>query len=93
MRPKLVHHSKDIDDRGNIVEMKIWQVPVSKDKPHGFKYSLVYINGGKRMVGYDNGEGKGDHRHFHGKEYPYLFTSVKKLFEDFKKDIKRSEKP
>jgi len=25
------------------MEMKIWQVPVSKDKPHGFKYSLAYI--------------------------------------------------
>jgi len=44
--------------------MKIWQVPVSEDKPHGYKYSLVYIVGGERLIGYDNAEGKGDHRHF-----------------------------
>lgn len=76
-----------------MVEMRIWQVPVGKDKPHGFKYSLAYISGGERVVGYDNAEGKGDHRHFHKREYPYPFTSIEKLFEDFKKDIKRSGKP
>ena len=36
----------------------------SGDKPHGVKYSIVYIKGGKRLAGYDNAEGKGDHRHY-----------------------------
>jgi len=72
--------------------MKIWEVTATKDKPHGLKYSLVYIVGGKRIVGYDNAEEKGDHRHFHGKEHPYTFSSIEKLFEDFKRDINRSEK-
>lgn len=92
MKPRLVYHSKDIDSHGNIVEITIWQVPVSRDKPHGLRYSLVYIADGKRIVGYDNAEGKGDHRHFNGREYPYLFASIEGLFEDFKKDIKRSER-
>ena len=34
--------------------------------------------------GYDNAEGKGDHRHYGNKEMPYKLTSVKKLIEDFK---------
>ena len=31
------------------------------DKPHGYRYSLAYIVDGERVIGYDNGEGKGDH--------------------------------
>ncbi len=92
MKPRLVLHSKDIDGQGNIVEIKIWRVPPSSEKPHGFKYSLVYIVDGKRVVGYDNAEGKGDHRHFYGKEETYSFTTVRKLMADFRKDIQRSAK-
>jgi len=43
MKARLIYHSKDVYKGGDIMEMKIWQVPVSKDKPHGFKYSLAYI--------------------------------------------------
>ena len=46
------------------MEIKIWRVPKTKDKPHGVKYLVVYIKGNKRLVGYDNSEGKGDHRHY-----------------------------
>ena len=53
--------------------MKIWQVPHSKDKPYGLKYSLVYVREGRRIIGYDNAEGKRDHRHYRNKEYPYHF--------------------
>jgi Family of unknown function (DUF6516) len=66
----LIFHRNNILPNGDIVEMKIWQVPVSRGKPHGLKYSLVYIKEGKRVAGYDNGEGKGDHRHYLGKEFP-----------------------
>lgn len=68
-------------------EIKIWQVLGSRDKPHGLKYSLAYIISGERIIGYDNAEGKGDHKHYKGKEYPYLFESVEKLWEDFQRDI------
>ena len=33
-------------------------------KPFGIKYSVVYIKDGKRVLGYDNAEGKGDHKHY-----------------------------
>ena len=89
MKARLAYHTKDVEENGNILEIKIWQVPVTKDKPHGFKYSLAYIINGKRTVGYDNGEGKGDHRHIKEKEFYYEFKTIGKLFEDFKKDIAR----
>jgi hypothetical protein len=82
-RAKLLFHRKNIESNGDIIEMKIWQVPDSKDKPHGLKYSLVYIQNGKRVVGFDNAEGKGDHKHYGGKECCYDFTSVDNLIKDF----------
>ena len=67
--------------------MKIWQVPHSKVKPHGLKYSLVYIRKGERIVGYDNAERKGDHKHFRGDEIPYDFKDMDTLISDFYMDI------
>ena len=72
---------------GNTVEMKIWQVPVSEDKLHGYKYSLVYIVGGERVIGYDNAEEKGDHRHFMDKESTYPFRGLRRLVRDFEADV------
>lgn len=89
MKARLIYHSKDIYKGRNIMEMKIWKVPVSKDKPHGFKYTLAYIMNGKRVIGYDNGEQKGDHKHIRDKEFVYKFKTIEALFRDFKNDIKR----
>ena len=87
VRGRLVLHEKITDEQGNTVEMKTWQVPVSEDKPHGYKYSLVYIVGGERLIGYDNAEGKGDHRHFMGKESSYPFRGIRRLVRDFEADV------
>jgi hypothetical protein len=87
VRGSLVFHEKITDKLGNTVEMKIWQVPASKDKPHGYKYSLVYIVGGERIIGYDNAEGKGDHRHFMEKESTYPFRGLRRLVRDFEADV------
>ena len=92
MKGKLARHIKVREDTGNIIEVKLWQVSPSLDKPHGYKYSLVYVVKGKRVIGYDNAEGKGDHRHYGDKEEVYPFKSVDKLFEDFYNDIKRVKK-
>jgi hypothetical protein len=89
MKARPVLHSKDVYENGDIIEIKIWEVPASKDKKHGFKYSLAYIVNGRRIVGYDNGEQKGDHRHVRGKVSPYRFKDIDRLFEDFKNDIKK----
>jgi hypothetical protein len=88
MRAEVVYHEKWMND-DNIVEIKVWSVPVTKDKPHGYKYSLVYIKSGERIVGYDNAEGRGDHRHYRGKEEPYEFADLDKLLQDFYADVGR----
>lgn len=80
-------HEKVTDELGNAVEMKIWKVPMSRDMPHGYKYSLVYIVGGERVVGYDNAEGKGDHRHIGARESVYAFKSIRRLLRDFHADV------
>ena len=85
----LLFYRKNIEPNGDIVEMKIWNVPYSKYKPHGRKYSLVYIKGGKRLIGYDNAEMKGDHRHYGEKEFVYHFTDVETLIKDFHEDVER----
>ncbi len=87
MNGNLVKHIKIREDTGNIMEVKLWQVDPSLDKPHGYKYSLVYIAKGKRVIGYDNAEGKGDHRHYKDSEGPYQFKDLRTLARDFYKDI------
>ena len=87
MKGKLVRHIKVREDTGNIIEVKMWRVNPSFDKPHGYKYSLVYIVKGKRVIGYDNSEGKGDHRHYKDSEGLYQFKDLKTLVRDFYKDI------
>jgi len=89
MKATPLMHRKRVYPDGDIVEIKAWYVKKTKDKPHGLKYSLVYIREGKRIIGYDNSEGKGDHRHYKGIEEPYLFKSVDKLVEDFFNDVRR----
>ena len=88
MRAKRILHTKEIKG-DEIVEIKLWRVPKSDDKPYGVKYSIVYVKGGKRLVGYDNAEGKGDHRHYGSREEHYHFTGIGNLIGDFKRDIKR----
>jgi len=43
MKGKLVIHKKHTYELGNTVEIKVWQIRPTEDKPFGFKYSLVYI--------------------------------------------------
>lgn len=81
---------KRVYPNGDIVEIKAWHVTETPDKPHGFKYSLVYIREGRRIVGYDNAERKGDHRHYKDKAFPYEFKGINKLIEDFFGDVRRA---
>lgn len=73
---------------GGIVEIIIWRVssPVLPCT-HGYKYRLVYVVGGKRVLGYDNERGKGDHRHTGDAELPYVFADVTTLLADFWRDM------
>jgi len=88
MRATKILHIKEIKG-DEIVEIKIWKVPVSEDKPNGVKYSIVYIKSSERLLGYDNSEGKGDHRHYGDKEGSFRFTGFRDLLRDFKNDLKK----
>jgi len=71
-------------------ELVLWQIPkpvVGSD--HGFKYRLAYVVQGVCVLRYDNEVGKGDHRHFGGKEGTYKFTTPDQLVADFQRDIAR----
>lgn len=89
MKAQPFYTYKRLYENGDIIEINIWKVTGSKDKPHGFKYSLAFIREGKRIVGYDNAERKGDHRHYKGREYPYSFKSTDDLINDFFSDVRR----
>ena len=83
----LLHH-KNIYADGAIVEMKAWAVPRSRNKPEGIKYALAYIDeNGVRILGYDNAEGKGHHRHLGDQEAPAPFESLEMLVEIFLKEV------
>ncbi len=72
-----------------VVEIVIWRVP--KPVPpseHAYKYRLVYVVGGQRVLGYDNERGKGDHKHVGPQQEAYRFTSPQQLMADFMADLK-----
>ena len=71
-------------------ELVLWQVPKPiAGSAHRFKYRLAYVVHGACVVRYDNEVGKGDHRHFNGRESAYAFTTPEKLVADFQRDIAR----
>jgi hypothetical protein len=75
---------------GAVLEICIWKLPErDEERLHGLKYRLFYGINGKRVIGYDNERGKGDHRHYHEHEEAYLFTTVEQLIADFKADVNR----
>ena len=88
MDTALIVHTKEVK-ADEIVEIKIWKVPKTKDKPHGIKISIVYVKDRIRLVGYDNAEGKGYHRHFFNTEEEYSFTDIWTLLTDFKEDLQK----
>lgn len=88
IKARLIKYVKTIDEVANTIEIKIWQLQtITPDKPHGYKYSLVYVANNTRVIGYDNAEGKGDHRHYEDREELYRFEDIDTLLEDFQKDI------
>jgi hypothetical protein len=88
MKAKELFRVKEAHGAG-IVEIVIWQVPEPvPPSEHPYKYRLVYVVGGKRIVGYDNELGKGDHKHLGDQEEVYRFVNPKQLMVDFMADVK-----
>lgn len=72
------------------VEVVVWRLPAPlTPSAHRFKYRLAYVVRGMCVVLYDNERGKGDHRHFSGRETPYRFVSPERLVADFDADRER----
>jgi hypothetical protein len=87
MKAMPVHSFKQAFGVGRI-EGVIWQVPEPvPPSEHRYKYRLVYVVAGERMVGYDNERGKGDHKHLRDAEIAYHFVDVPTLLADFMKDV------
>ena len=71
-------------------ELVLW--PLSKPFArctHRFKYRLAYVVRGTCVLRYDNEAGKGDHRHYGGKELAYTFSNPENLIAAFQADIER----
>jgi hypothetical protein len=91
MKATLVLHEKFRHAAG-VVELMVWQVPEPvPPSQHGFKYRLAYAVNGKRIVGYDNERGKGDHKHLCGEETKYAFKDVATLLADFWNDVEAAQ--
>lgn len=89
----LIFHKKIVYPDGDLLEMKAWAVPKVPRTPQGVKYSLVYINAeGERVLGYDNAEGKGHHRHEGSKETEIDFESIETLADQFLKEVEASRR-
>ena len=74
----------------SFAELVLWQVPKPMaGSTHEFKYRLAYVVDGVCVVRYDIEVGKGDHRHFGGKESAYTFETPDKLIAAFQRDIAR----
>lgn len=90
MKAALLLRRRVADARGGFAEYVVWLLP--KPLPpstHTFKYRLAYVVGRECVIRYDNELGKGDHRHYGGRERAYKFSSPKKLIVDFEADIAR----
>jgi hypothetical protein len=78
--------------QGGVIEMVVWQVPQPvPPSEHPFKYRLAFIRENKRVVGYDNERGKGDHKHLGTLEVRYKFVDIETLMADFLRDVEAKQ--
>ncbi|GMW05252.1 MAG: hypothetical protein AMXMBFR8_00490 [Nevskiales bacterium] len=91
MRAVRIFYDKQVLADGAIIEMVIWQLPRPlPGSRHRLKYRLFYGRPSRRLVGYDNEAGKGDHRHIGDVETAYRFTTPEQLVADFLADVRRA---
>jgi hypothetical protein len=88
MKAELLIRERLVYADGALVEMAVWRLPeASRPSPHRFKYRLAYVVNGRRVIGYDNERGKGDHRHVGDREEPYAFSSIERLLAEFTAEV------
>jgi hypothetical protein len=93
-------------ENGYWVKFEVKKVQISKEVPHGVKYSLtLHDKSNRRVLGYDNahsykpknakfGAKKTTYDHVHKKEdvFPYEFEDAGQLMEDFWLSVDRLTK-
>jgi hypothetical protein len=86
----IIYYSKiyvkhDHLDTEVVIELKVWELPVSEKYPNGIKYSLFCVNveDSRVVVGFDNHHPKGHHLHIDDEEQHYFYVDEEKLIEDF----------
>jgi hypothetical protein len=93
MKARLLYRFEQDFADGAMVRMVIWEVPSPvPPSEHPHKYRLVYLENGKRMIGFDNERGKGDHRHDEEIESLYRFVDVSTLIKDFIDAVRQRRK-
>lgn len=94
MKAELIYRFEQDFDDGAMLRMVIWKVPTPvPPSDHCYKYRLVYLEEGQRVLGFDNERGKGDHCHDGNIESPYSFTDVTALIRDFIAAVKGRRRP
>ena len=62
----------------SFAELVLWQLPAPlAGSAHTYKYRLAYVVRGVCVLRYDNESGKGDHRHFRGRQSGYTLVRSK----------------
>ena len=84
---ELIFGHKEKFPNGDIIEIKVWNVPKTKLQTEGVSYSMVYIRNGIRIIGFDNFELHGHHKHVFGRIIPYAFVDIWKAIEDFNAEV------
>ena len=83
-----VFRLKELIDDTYLKERVIWRLPAPvPGSSHLYKYRFFFGTTEGRLIGYDNERGKGDHRHFGGRELSYRFVDLPTLIADFDRDI------
>jgi hypothetical protein len=91
-RATLVIDRKENRADGSIIQAIVWELPVPfAGSLHRFKYRLYFGKDGTCLVRFDNEQGKGDHKHINGVEYPYPFKDIATLLKDFREAIRDCE--
>lgn len=55
MKGELITSYKDVSADGGMIELVVWRLPQPVPPcGHRLKYRLVYVVGGRRVIGFDN---------------------------------------
>ena len=96
MAKSIIPPERTYTEKGNLVQISVWQVPKSRHYPEGINYSFQLISKGRRVLGFDNNTNEGNHKHFlkNGKlvKEKIEFEAWEKILRIFEKEVEAFEK-